>query len=378
MKDFFRLVFADIKKFSVQKSLLFLEILFALIIAHICIGQIDNYIQLNKYYGHMKDMSIARVEESDTDIVAFCQQNGTELGPLDCFSVINSSDCEAYIYSEAMFDTTGLKDHMQYFSEDILNSESDVIAVVPFAMSNQYKVGSDYDITIRILDKRTDLSTLQQEPAVDLDLHLKVYAVLDSNYVFTPFAKFEKKPNAVILIDKNGYIEKNKITYGYYNNKVRDNYYLLNDTVTNEEVENIDVTIINDSIYSDIESLKKDVFKSLLITIIIFVLFVTGFLGQHLLNLDTLRINYAIYFFCGATRRKASALQFCSDMQQIAIPCLLSVVFMIYSELFHKFDMRWDYSILFCGIILFIFCSISILEIRSIHRLNPIEVIRKG
>jgi hypothetical protein len=377
MKDFFRLLSANIRKFSLQKTILFLEILFALMIAHICIGQTDNYLQLNKYYSHIKDMPIVRILDSyDTDTVVFCQENGTDLGTLECFHVLAPYDCEAYIYSEAMFEATGLKEHVQESSEDIFNSDADLIAVVPRAMSTRYKVGSDHDITLRLLEKRTDLSTLEQKPAVDLALHVKVYAVLDNDYIFTLRSSFEKQPNTIVLIDRAGSVEKNKIACGYYDNKAKDSYYLLNDTADSEEIR--DLAGINNIFYSQLELSREDIFKPLLITVIIFVLFLTGFLGQHLLNLDTLRKNYAICFFCGATPKKAMALQFCTDLLQIAIPCLLSVAFMAYSQLFRKFNIRWDYSLLFCGLILFIFCSISLLEIQRIHRENPIDIIRKG
>lgn len=377
MKDFFRLLSANVRKFSLQKIILFLEILFALIIAHICIGQADNYLQLNKYYSHIKDMPIVHILDShDTDTVVFCQENGTDLGTLECFHVLDPYDCEAYIYSEAMFEATGLKEHVKEGSEDIYNSDADLIAVVPKTVSKWYKVGSAYDITLRLLEKRTDLSTLEQKPAVDLALHVKVYAVLDNDYIFTLRSSFEKQPNTMIIIDKTGSVEKNKIAWGYYDNKVRDSYYLLNDTADSEEIR--DHAGINSIFYSQLELSKKNIFKPLLITVIIFVLFLTGFLGQHLLNLDTLRKKYAICFFCGATPKKAMALQFCTDLLQIVIPCFLSVVFMAYSQLFRKFNICWDYSLLFCGLILFIFCSISLLEILRIYRENPTDIIRKG
>ena len=106
-------------------------------------------------------------------------------------------------------------------------------------------------------------------------------------------------------------------------------------------------------------------------------LFVTAFLGQHLLNVDASKRTYSIYFYCGATKKKAVVMQFFTDLIFVAIQIGLSLLAAIIFALFDVFDINWIMSLFACFVCMLFFSVVSFIQVLSIHKTDPIKTINK-
>ncbi|NLN03959.1 MAG: hypothetical protein GX166_03950 [Clostridiaceae bacterium] len=360
MKSYIKLALMDFRKLTLQRNILFVEIILALTIAHVCFGKVGNYLLLKKYYLSLMDKPIVYVSEPDFDEY---EEIGESLGDVHSFYLHPHKE-KVYIYSQGLFNVT-LSDYLEdYVAEDINNY--DLIAVVPKQLKGKYKLGTEHEVTIRLLEQRLESQKIL--PEVNVDVKVLVYGTLEENVIFT--GNFEKSKNSVVLIDHKGILEERKVREGYYSTRLESRYYLINGT-------DKDIPYIRSNMESSLISLKDSFFAPLVLSVILGVLFVTAFLGQHLLNVDASKRTYSIYFYCGATKKKAVVMQFLTDLIFVAIPIGLSLLAAIIFDLFDVFDINWIMSLFACFVCMLFFSVVSFIQVLSIHKTDPIKIINK-
>lgn len=364
MKNLFRISWQGIKNTNFQHILLSFEFLAVLMLLYICGGMLTELLETEKYLERFSSSTIAYCPNDDGAAIHFCQGNGELLGNVETLAFGYNT---FYLYSLELFEAL-------YGSISLGEGEYQVAATVTEELSHTYSVGKIYPITFVVREAFRNLETLEMEPAVYEEAKVYICGVLD-NAVYNG-SSFTSNGNQMIGIAIDGALKD-------YTGKAMGSYYQLNSQEICRKAEQQGIRTIYKDIMNEKLIRQQRIFPAILLTLVLVVLFTTGFLGQHILNVESARKQFAVYFMCGAVTKKALKIQLIQDFSGLILPAGLSLVLIGVLEsiagqtlLVNVALNRW-FNLLCCITAVTIFAMVSIIEVFHIKKEYPVDILRE-
>ena len=384
MKGTFRLAWQGIRHGNFQHVLLSVELLIILVLLYICGSQLLSISEDTQYFTLFGESKIASCFIDNGEAKRFCEENGSFLGTIEGLRFDNN---RFYLYTGDLFEAF-------YEKRPAGEGEYEIAALVTKELSQTYAVGNIYDITFVVREAFRNLETLQMEPAIYAEAKVYIGGVLDD--VLYDGYYFTKDSNQMVGIAVNWDLADYK----------KDNwsslyYYRLNDEETCREASDYGVDTLPETILRYKAMRQQQMFPMVLLAGVLLVLFLTGFLGQHILNLESSRRQFAVYRMCGADAGKALTIQLTQDISGLVLPGGLSLVLMKLLEMAayrvaHQGGLsggltvletlwpvlmgirfNWPFYFICCFAIMAGCIAVSFVEILLIKRVYPVDVLRE-
>lgn len=380
MRNTFRLAWHGIKYINLQRVLLSLELLIMLILIYICGGKLMEIFADERYFDIFSKSKIAACAPENEEAVHFCKENGSFLGTIE---KLNFNDNILYLQSPELF-----KEFYGYVPSG--KGDYQVAAAVTKNLSGIYSVGEVYDITFVIREAYRNRETLEMVPAVYAEAKVYICGILQPGIIYDGYY-FNEEGNQMVGVAIEGALKS------YKNESLQswDYYYMDTETDLQAAVDHGAKTI-RDDINSNKRMRQQLIFPVALLAGVLLVIFTTGFLGQHILNTEDAKQQFAVYFMCGAGTGKALGLQFIQDISGLVLPGGLSLIIIkvlenaanqallygtstssVVLDVIIGLDFNWTFNFICCIAVVLLFAVISVIEIFYIKRAYPVDILRK-
>jgi hypothetical protein len=342
--------------FSINRIIIILELIIVLVLGNIAFNHLlidnANRTELRALVAN----NIVIYDMEDEEQVEYCTKNGN---PIDynypyLYFYKESPDrplrdgFNTRVYSREYLNIVKLPLKIGKWFDDIDIGEYDFIVVIPYKFRKDLKVGKTY----------------------------KLYTTLeDENAKYTVYVAGLLKPyihsDEIICLDAKGIIPHEK-RYEYNNMK-----YARLDYFDTNELAQLGIVRFDEEYKRVLEINKSD--RGFLVILIstLYTIFLCGFTGDRILNIDTYTKTFATMFLCGATRRKALTMLFLQN-----IPVVLTSGLISYFLIKYLYRVEFKYMFFnttaffgFIAITLAIHVLLSFLVLSIISKQSPVGII---
>lgn len=381
MRNTFRLAWHGMKHINFQHVLLSMELLVILILLYICGGKLTAISADGRYFEIFSGSQIAACDPENKEAEQFCEENGSFLGTIEQLKFDGNT---LYLQSPELF-----KEFYGYVPTG--EGEYQIAAAITKDLSETYSVGKIYHITFVIREAYRNRETLETVPAVYAEARVYICGILEPGILYDGYY-FTEEGNQMVGIATDGELKN------YKNDSLQSwKYYRMNTEESLQAATDYGAKSIREDIVSNKRMRQQQMFPIALLTGVLLVIFTTGFLGQHILNAEDAKRQFAIYFMCGAGTGKALQLQFIQDISGLILPAGLSLAAVkllenaaqrallygtsassVILDVLADLNFNWTFNFICCIAVVLLFAGGSAIEILCIRSVYPVNVLREG
>lgn len=363
LKKIFKLALSQIAETKCMFILVIAEMIIALVTFNIAFSGVYDLWVKDAVYNHM-NLSKA-VAFTLTDYNGDTSETYERLKKDNRFTLLGETqtaftDSQTYVVplSNDYIDNINQPDIKgEWFSK---TEENILSAVISHSLTDKYKIGSIYKITIN--GKESDIY---------------ISGALNSDYMFLPpngAGDIITKNSNLILVDSNESItSKSAVITAYINCDIDEGINILN---SYNEIR--DVVSVSSAKANDAQVQLRENSIPIILTIVVILMCIAGFTSYNVLSLIRKEKQFAVFFLTGATRKKCVIIKLIEDIITISLPMIISLSFLFLLK-------SYGLENAFCnpGIIISIILCILIFFITSFSGLlrlsnkEPIEIIRQ-